>query len=197
MWKYKNQLFGLLGISIITGLILFLNGTVSANQSYFAPQASNTTSTTTPTFINNGFATTTIVYDSYSQFGTNEPSGYKPITTDGATLLVQLTASTTSTVLNWQFQYSQDGQDWYADNIVNTANLASTTAFAVAMPNSYSWTFASSTSLCDTTVTIATNNRGCKAIGVNTPVRYVRVIFTTTGANGEVYAQFIPRKQNP
>lgn len=196
--KYKNQLFGLLGIAGIFSLILFLNiSTIFGNTSYFAPTASLGTSTTTPVFMVSslsGVSTSTVTYDTYALKGTNQNPGQKSDTTDSAVLLIQFTATSTSSVLNWRYEYSQDGQDWYADNQV-LAQSTSTPTITTSTPNGYLWVFSSSTSLCDFATTTASNVRGCKAIVVATPTRFVRAVFSMTGANGSVYAQFVPKKQ--
>ncbi len=188
--KYYVMAFALFGIV----------GVAYANQSAFTPQAKTSTATTTIDYLRPGLATSTVTYDSYGQNGTNQPVGYKPITTDGAILFIQLTASSTVSNLTWSYEYSDDGIDWYADAIVPTiVNATSTGAQSLTPNNSYSWLFASSTSKCDSTVPTGTNTRGCKAVAVQTFSRYVRVVFSLPAgsANAGVYAQFIPRKQNP
>ncbi len=197
--KKINLVAIIIGIAL-TALFISFMGTekVFGNQSGIAPGAKSAVATTTVNFMTPGTATTTVVYDSYNQNGTNQPVGYVPTTSDGATLLVQQTASSTTSILGWKYEYSQDGLDWYGDAIVNYGNATTTQVQSLAVNNSYTWNFASSTS-CDNTAVLLTNNRGCKAVNVQTPTRYVRaVFFIPTGAsNAGVYAQFVPRKQNP
>ncbi len=205
--KYKNEIFGLIGIAFIASLIFFLNThRVLGNPGYFAPLAQTSPATTTPVFISIGTATTTIVYDSYSKNGSGQggQGQYNPDTTDSATLALQFAATSTSSVLGWRFEYADSGSvdcfmnpagcDWYSDNLV-ASPATSTPNINTTNPNSYTWQFASSTSMCDSTASIATNNRGCKLINVSTPTRYVRVVLYTSGANGTVWGKFIPKKQ--
>lgn len=183
---------------IIPIVLLGVAGVAFANQSYFSSQAKSSVATTTIAFMTPGTATTTVLYDSYQQFGTNETSSYTPRTTDGSALLIQFTATTTTSVLGWRYEYSDDGVDWYGDSYVPTISNATTTGTqSLTNINQYTWTFSSSTNFCDSTVSTATNNRGCKVVNVQTPTRYVRAVFflPTGSSNGAVYAQFVPRKQ--
>ncbi len=172
-------------------------GIVYGTAGYFAPQAGSV-ATTTPSLMTAGTATTTIVYDSYALLGTNQFPGQKQDYTDSSTLLIQFSASSTTSTLGWKYEYSQDGIDWYADNLTS-GQVASSTINNYAMSNSYTWTFASSTNLCDSTVVISTNTRNCKIVSVLTPVRFVRVVFSAPAgsANEGVFARFVPKKQNP
>ncbi len=71
--------------------------------------------------------------------GTTSLSLYTPAT-DQIGFNILFNASSTSSVLNWRIEYSQDGQTWYSDD-----PGLSTSTVAVPGFQSYSWTFASST----------------------------------------------------
>lgn len=193
-----------------SGLIVFclLGGIVFANTSFFASSASTSTATTTPTYLvsSSAIATTTLpVYDSTESTGTNQVNTGQNWAQDTQSLEIQFTASSTSSVLGWYYEYADglDGVncaavstncDWYSDSLV--AKSASTTpGTSLTLNNSYTWTFAS------TTVggTGATGNRSMKIVTVPTPTRYTRVVFYCTSAataNCAVWARFLPKKQS-
>lgn len=164
-----------------------------ANSSFFAPQAMTATATTTPFFMTPGNATSTLVYDSFNLSGTNQRVVNDPTTADTAALAVQFTASSTASILNFVVERSDDGVDWYQDNVV--APFATTSpVIQLATPISYSWAYASST-------INGVGNSGSrlgKVVTIPTPTRFTRVIFSLAagGTNGAVWAKFIPEKQN-
>lgn len=191
----KNKV-ALTVVSAVVLLSLFLLITPThANVGGFPAGAKTATATTTPAVMTPGTGTSTVTYDSYSLNGTNQPSQGVVTYTDSASLLVQFTASTTASKLKIAYEYSQDGIDWYADGV--TAYFASTTTgvITVTPPNSMSWTFAS-TSVGGGSV-LANNNIATEILNVKTPTRYVRAVISDTGANAEVWAQFVPKKQQP
>lgn len=174
-------------------------GVASANPSYFAPRAQTAVATTTPTYMTPGTGTTTTpVYDSYSIAGTQETSSQTTQTintTDSAELLIQFTASSTSSKLLMNLEYSVDGVDWYQDTSTNVQGYATTTLpIPIGNVPQYTWNFASSTlgQLAPTNT-----NRDTRAVSIPVPTRYVRAVFTCTGAGCGVWAQFIPKKQTP
>lgn len=201
-------------LGVLVGLGVFGVASIAfANPSFFDLQAASSTSTSTPSFMTAGTATTTVVYDAYNLGGTNQGSSYSPYGTNSSGLLIQLNATNTSTTLGWRYEYSDTtgtsidcsatptACDWYADNFYGMT-AASTTPpnvpIVVNTPTSYTWTFASSTSMCDSTLSAASNNRGCKIVMVPTPTRWVRVVFTLPigSSNGAVYAKFVPKKES-
>lgn len=95
-------------------------------------------------------------------------------------LFIQFNASSTSSVLNTRFQYSYDGVTWYDDNTL----FASSSNFLIQAPLSYQWTAIAAT----------TTN---KVIPVPVLARYVRAVFTMSGAAGSVVYTWGPTKQNP
>ncbi len=201
----KNKILTVIFSTVfILGSFLFLFSKVHANPSEFPAQVSTSSASSSPIYMTavagtNSVATTTIVLDSYVN-GNN-------YVTNSASLAIQMNASSSAnTTLGWRYEYAPDqgnglnckttpgACDWYSDNLVNS--VASTTAFLDASPNSHSWAYASSTSMCDYTVSISTNTRGCKAVLVPTPMRYVRVVFYDTGSAGlALYATLVPIKE--
>lgn len=151
--------------------------------------------TTTLVYMTPGTATTTIAYDSFN----GDSNG-----SDSAVLLTQFTASSTSSILGIRLEYSQGVTgvdcvasptvcDWYADNLNALATTSSTNTITTS--GTFSWTFAS-TSQAAAAVS-ATNNIGLKATIIPVPTRYVRAIYTITGANGAVWKSIVAKKQQP
>lgn len=133
----------------------------------------NTVATTTVAYLAPGLATSTQTYDSYAG-GVGDPNA-----SDSAVLLLQFAASSTSSVLNINVQYSMNGIDWYGDNLG-----AATSSTGINLPNVYAWTAAGT----------ATTSR---AISIPTPVRFSRAVIGITGASGAVYGNIVVKKQQP
>lgn len=133
---------------------------------------STAAATTTVSYMTAGTATTTLTYDSLYTGS------------DSAVLLTQFAASSTSSVLNITVQYSQDGIDWYGDNLMVLTNSTSTPAKSIQIGNTYTWLAAST----------ATTS---KAVLIPTPARYSRIQYSMTGAAGAVWGQMVAKKQQP
>lgn len=174
---------------------LFTLTAAHANIGGFPSGAKTSAATTTPAVMTPGTGTSTIVYDSYNLNGTNEPTTGVVTDTDSATLLVQFLASSTASKLKIEYEYSQDGIDWYQDGVSNTFASSTDGVININLPNSFTWTFAS-TSLDGLPVSAA-NNLSTEIVPVITATRYVRAVISDTGANAEVWAQFVPKKQQP
>jgi hypothetical protein len=167
--------------------------------SIFSQSARSQVATSTVgTQLTPGNATTTLVYDSWQREGTNQTDIGNTYGADEVTLLAQINASSTATKFKFVYEYSQDGIDWYTDNILETAT---TTAIQIGtVTKQYEWTFASST-IGGVAVTAGqrgyngTLNRDSKAIRVPVPTRFVRVVVTVTGANGYFWGEFVPKKE--
>lgn len=165
-------------------------GTAHANPSYFATATSTAAATTTPAYMTPGTATTTTpVYDAYAQ----TTNGGLTAKADYAGLLVQFTASSTASKLTGNVEYSQDGIDWYRNYVFDPSQTSATsTANNINAPFMISWQFASST----VGGAAQTNtNRSTAAMLIPTPFRYTRVVFSMTGANGAVWAELVPIKE--
>ncbi len=189
--KKTYAFLGILLALFVTAFLLFSK--VEANPLAYATTVQTAAATTSPAYLTPGVATSTLVYDSYAA---------RPTGADKIALQVQAIGSSTASVYNISYEYTNGAPgldcvgsptscDWYKDNtfVVSTSSAANQ---AVATPNSFSWTFASSTQ----GGAAATDNRALKTFIVPTVVRYTRVIFSITGANGSVWAQIVPAKQN-
>lgn len=169
----KNTLkISLLSLSIFMWLGMWLADfhPAQANVFIFPPTIMTATATSTLANIAPGVGTTTLLYDSYN-------TG-QPFATENAVLMVLDTASSTSSVLKVALQYSQNGLDWYNDDI----NVVATSSLQTF--NTYTYTAVSTTA-----------STSGFAIPVLTPTRYVRVIFSSTGATNSIFAQITPRRQ--
>lgn len=162
---------------IITGILawLSLGGsalTASANSSYIYINVTTAAATSTVTSLPTGTATS-IITDSYS-------SGI-PRLNSSATIFVQMTASTSASVLNIAVTYSQDGIDYFQDSV----NVSTTTAIRnLSTPNSYQLTGN----------TTASTTRS--AFVINTPTRYAKVTFTSAAATSTVWAAILPQRES-
>lgn len=169
MKKYIiSAVFVFLGVF---GLVSF----VSANPLFVALGIKSATATSSQTAIAGGATNSSwLVFDAYSNNSTIIP--------DRATLLLQATAaSSTASVLNLTFEYSNDSIDWYGD-LVN-AHLASTTqALDAKAVRTYTWTLG----------TLATSSR---AINFTPSSRYTRVIASSTTATTSIWGEIVPIKQ--
>lgn len=163
--------------------------------------SSNNTATSTVAYMTGGTATTTYTYDTYA--GSSDQNA-----ADKIAMLVQFTASSTASKLNWTYEFSAGGAgldcvasptscDWYADTFALGVNATNTQLFNFTANNSGAWNFASS-SQGGASVS-ASSNRGLKVLWVPTPTRYTRVVFSVpAGAtNGGVWATFANQKQQP
>lgn len=184
----KYSLIGFLGLALFAS---FGVSYVKANPSFFI--RANTvvcgtyTASSTPTFMSAGLATTSVTFDTGCAAAGN---------VDSAILLAQLTASSTATTVNINYEYSQDGVDWYQSNLSNQGTT--TPVQSVTTPQSYGWTFASTTPGMGAPLASGTfANRQMKAIEVRTPSRYVRAIFTMPAGStaGAVWAEFTAKRQ--
>lgn len=138
-----------------------------------------------------GTATSTLLFDTYCVNGTNQPNTGNTNIANKLTLLTQFNASSTASVLNIAVEYSQDGVDWYQDNYI--APLATTSpAVQLAVPNTYVWAFASST----LNGVGNAGNRVGKVVQIQTPTRYVRVVYSLTGTNAAVWGELLPQKED-
>lgn len=169
----KNKiLVGLVGVIAILAVVAAYK--VDANALFFLPTTSSSTSTSSPSYLttSGANATATTTFDAYSNGS--------PRAANGATILTQYVASSTSSVFTMRVDYSQDGVDWYSDNAVS--QQATTTVMNIAANAAYSYTAAST----------ATTS---KAVLVKTPTRYMRVVYTIAGAAGAAWTQIVPTRE--
>lgn len=205
----KLQAAALGSICLALLLMLLVIGTAQASSSFFATYAKTAVATSTLVYQTPGTATSTLVYDSYqcqsagssscNITGSNESGTQNFLAADSATLMLQFTASSSISKLNINFEYSDDGLDWYQASPPSLVPGYATSSLAISLNTvpQYSWVFASSTIGGRGIVT--GDGRDTRAIPINTPVRYERAVITCAlgGANCAVWAAFIPKKQNP
>lgn len=198
----RSSLISIAGLALAAAIFLLYGFAYQAKANPLDLITSNTTATTSLAYMTPGTATTTYYFDSYANGSADQNA------TDKAMMLLQLVASSTSSSLKWQYEFSQgvtgvdcsatpSACDWYSDTIQSQVTATSTQTFNVTAPIAYQWNFAS-TSQNGASVA-ATNNRGLKVIQVPTPARYTRVIFSVpVGAtNAAVWATFLEQKQQP
>ncbi len=176
--------YTIITIALVLAVLVSV-GTVKANPSYFPPPAATATATTTAAYIATpGTATSTITYDSYY---VNTLGNYTK--TDSAAVLIQYQSSTTNTTLGWQYEYSQDGSDWYGDSFDYSTTTMGNGLRDSSVYNSSVWRFAS------TTVGSSQSGSINKLVQVPTPTRYTRIKFYSVVGAVSVWAQFVPAKQ--
>lgn len=175
-------------IAIALSLVIFSDVRQTSAKGIFGLGKKTATATSTLAFLTPGTGTTTLAYDTYTD-------GLS--TADSMALLVRLTASSSpNTVLNIKQEFSQDGIDWYQNSQPTIIQNATTTsAVDLSMVPLYSWRFASSS----IGGVIGASNSDTRIIPVKSPTRFTRFIFTMAagGANGSIWANILPVKQNP
>lgn len=179
----KNWVNITLGIAGIVSLVLLVTAvTVSANPSRIVENRS-AAATTTLSYLSAGRGTTTVTFDIQSD----------DFPADSATLAIQYTGSSSPlSQLGWRYDFSQNGVDWFAETVSNSANTA-TTSEEVRTNKDYLWRFSSTTLIEGGTSDVAR-----KLINLPTPTRYVRVtFFVPTGTQpGAIWTNLIFKKQN-
>lgn len=178
-----KKIIAFIGAVLVT---LGLASVAHANPSYFVPTVQSAPATTTVNYMTSGTATTTLpVYDSF-----NSGSTYK---TDFAVLLEQFIGSSTSSVLNTNIEYSQDGVDWYQDGIIQNATTTQPVNITAANYYTFAWTGKQAGGLA------GSNATSTRAIMIPTPLRFTRVVLSMPvgSAAGATWAQIVPIKQKP
>lgn len=177
------------GIALV---LLAMAGTAYANPFYTGPKAASATATSTLSYITAGIATSTTVYDSYEQAGTNQPNGGNTTLPDEVTVALQGVASSSVTTVSAACEYSQDSIDWYQNEF-----YATSTNTNIAVPYNFSFLYASSTSQVGGAAVSATYNKFQKAFVCPVLMRYVRAVVSVAGANAGigVYTAILPKKQ--
>ena len=185
--KHLRLTLILLGVFAIAFSLIY---TARANPSFFI-RTQSSTATTSPSYMTAGTATTTVTFDA----GVNAAGN-----TDSAVLLWQMIASTTNSIQNVTFEYSQDGSDWYYDRYSSLSTTSPTSNLNNLV--AYQWQFAS-TSPAMGIATSSSNfgNRITRIINVPTPTRYVRANFTVPvtslglASSSAVWAEFVAKRQ--
>lgn len=174
--------------AVVLGL-LALAATVYANPFYNGTKARTATATTTISYLIPGISTTTLTYDSYEQSGTNQTNGGNVTLPDSVAIALRGNSSSTASVINITCEYSEDAIDWYQNELVAPT---STSIVNITNPIFYSFAFASSTvgGVPGTSSTVFQKVFECPV-----PLRYVRAVIGSAGAQSSVWASIIPKKQ--
>lgn len=163
-----------------------------ANPFYTGTKAQSATATTTVSYLTPGTATSTTVYDSYEQYGTNQPNSGNLTIPDTVAIVLDGSASSTATTLTATCEFSDNyngttkNGDWYQNEILP----ATTSNTFIAQPLTYSFTYASST-----VGGVANTPRFQKLVTCPIPTRFVRVVVTDTGAPASLWTEIIPTKE--
>lgn len=194
----KTNLKYFIPSAVVLG-IMALVSVAYANPFYSGTSAvSSTVSTSTQTYITAGTATTTEVYDSYEQYGTNQLNGGNLTLPTQVAVMLQGVASSTATVVSVACEYSDNyigtsgNGDWYQNEIIG-ATTTNAGVQNIGTANSFNFTYASST--VGGAPVLANTNRFQKVIVCPVPLRFVRAVITTTGANASVWTKIEPIKQ--
>lgn len=187
----KKITLSILGIAIgaIATIVYLLNsGTVGANPSQLPIH--NNCVTAAYNYLNVANATTTLSCDSYA-LDTNYNVAYAM---NSATLVLKFEASSTASVLSVDLEYSNDNSSWYKSNL---AVAATSTVTKLGLPEVIEIAPASTTAnvVGRQGLTTANSATTTRILSIPTPTRYVRAIFTTANANGNIVAEFIPKQE--
>lgn len=184
----KNFSVTAIVVSIIV-IALASVGIAKANPFYTGTKASSATATTTVSFLTPGTGTTTTpIYDSYEVNGTNQKNSGNVTLPDTVAVLLQGAASSTASTLTIACEFSDDGVDWYQNEI-----FPASSTLAIAAPVTSVFTYASSSAAVGGVALGA--DRFSKLITCPVPLRYVRTVITNTGANASVWRSIVPTKQ--
>lgn len=178
---------------------------VHANPNAFTRKQS-ASATTTLAYMTPGTATTTAIIDC-------QQGGSSSFGCDSGALMLQFTASSTSSTLLVNEEYAQgisgvdcvatpNACDWYEGNqsvingLATTTLTASGNAYDITGVPQFSFKFASST--IGGIGISTTNNLANRLITFQSPTRYIRFVFSLklAGANGAVWWDIVTKKQN-
>lgn len=179
-----------LGGAFITFVTLFAV-VVHANPSFFSAKAQTGAATTTIAFMGPGTGTTTLTYDAYGLNGTNQVDpGRNTSKAESFFLGIQYTASGTAPTLRMRQEFSDDGIDWYPDNL--SISVATTTNIITPFRD-YSFTMSTTTDNGGS----GTASRVHTSLRLTSPTRFTRMIFSvpTGGGTGGLWAQVVPNKE--
>lgn len=155
-------------------------------RSYATDNCGASIATTTLTHLVPGTSTSTPTFDTQCDGG---------LSADSATLAIIFNASSTGSTLVINFEYSDDGTNWFSDNqeIVGTS-----TPNNAGINRTITWNFASSSVSKAGEAASPKRNYDSKIFSVRTPTRYVRAIIGMPGGslNGAVWTEFIAKKQS-
>lgn len=190
--RQSVSLAGVIAAIVVLGFLRI--NTASANPSQII--ASNTTATTTLSYMTTGTATTTYYMDAQDDGGS---------VADTAVFLLNFVGSSTASSINIAYEYAQDNSgldcvnnptkcEWYAD-VLNFPNATTTPSIApLTATRVFSLPYASTTV---GGIGGTGNSRNTRILTVLTPSRYVRAVITMPLAslNGAVWGNFLRKRQ--
>lgn len=188
----KNRLYTALGVAAVSLAILIGGASVAAAANYFSTTVQTSVATSTPAYMTPGTATSTLTYNTLTNNSnaTATPTGATvPAKADKIDVLIGFTGSSTSAVLNLNYEYSIDGIDWY-QNFLPTGAYSTTTSALMPSLVSIKVPFANTT-IGGASATQAVDRF---VIEVPAPTKDVRIVASVTGANGAVWMQVVPIK---
>jgi len=185
---------GIIVAVLLMGMLSFI-GSAHANPYFVGSKAATATASSTQASIPVGLGTTTVVYDSYEAFGTNETNQGNLTIPNAVALALNGRASSTATVVNIACEYSDNWNgtngDWYQNDLA----VATSTPLDVSVPLTISFKVSTSTLGGVTIPTSGSFINFQKMVTCPIQTRFVRAVITTTGANAMLYAQWLPEKQ--
>lgn len=168
-----KYIYSLIATAVLAVTSITYIRVADANPLYFFKE-STAAATTTVVYMSSGYATTTLSLDLYKSGMLRGANGLN--------LAIQWNASSTISKLNWYYEYSRDGVDWYREQL---GTISTTTTVGTAPL--YNWN-----------ATQAGNNY--RVFTVPTPqTQYVRAVFTVpaSASSSALWAEFIgTREQN-
>lgn len=180
------------------GVVLLSFATFTfANPFYTGTKAQSATATSTQSFLNvpTAATSTTPIYDSYEQYGTNQPNSGNLTLPDSVAILLNGVASSTATTLTLSCEFSDNyngltgNGDWYQNEIYPAT---STGPFSIGTPISFVFTYSTTTV---GGVFLGSTQRFQKLVTCPVPLRYVRVVAVATGSSTSLWMQIVPKKQ--
>lgn len=137
--KSKLFLFISFTVTFLTGGALLV-GNAIAHPSSVAIQAT-ATATTSIAYLSAGVATSTYQFDGNGQLSTGKVLNMQTI--DSGSLYIEFVASSSASSLGWQFQYSNNNQDWYGESApfsTGTISGTSSNQFEASSTITHVWT---------------------------------------------------------
>lgn len=197
--KYTGILVAVIAVLGFIGAVGgFDSKTAFANPFYVGTKAKTALATTSVAYLTTAIATSTYIYDSYEQNGTNQTNGGNITLPDSVAVLLQGSASSTLTTVSVSCEFGDDTApngviDWYQNDVLG-ATTTNPGVQNISGINSFTFTFASST--MGGAASNATNQtRYQKAVLCPVPTRYVRAVISVTGGNASVWSVIVPKKQ--
>lgn len=178
----KKYLIGItLTLALVAGIGVFIARPAGANPPVTSECGASGAATSSVTYMTPGTGTTTATCLTQPANATGANEAY---------LSIDRIASSTLSNMRIDIEHSQDGINWYRDNISDTGTSTLASANSIYAP------FASST-LPGGGQVPNPNNRDAMLIKIRTPLKYVRAVITVPigAANSAVRAAIYTKKE--